>query len=122
MIQLSMLDANDFIESAMLDGILYRLHYGWNSYSQQWSVDIRTAQNKDIVRGIAIVPNMPLFNQCRRNGLPKGELMAVTVNQDDTDNQQIGRDDFIDGRFAMVYVPEAEKNAIMEATVSCGIP
>ena len=121
MLQISMVDANDFVESALLDDILYKLHFGWNSRSCQWSVDLRSAQNKDIVRGIAIVPNMPLFNQCRRNGLPRGELMAVVVNQDGINNQTIGRRDFINGRFAMVYVPEVEKIAIMEAAVSGGI-
>jgi hypothetical protein len=34
------------------------------------------------------------------------------VDAGKADNQTIGRDDFINGRFSMVYIPEVELNAI----------
>lgn len=108
MITISMLDANDFIETAILDDTAYRLHFSFNGFSSQWTVDVLTATNKEIVRGIAIVPNFPLFNQCKRNGLPRGELAAIVVKPELSDCQTIGRKDFVNGKFAMVYISESE--------------
>lgn len=117
MVTLSMYDANDFVQSAMLDGQPYKLHYSWNEDAGQWTVDVLQNDNTEIVRGIVVVPNLPLFSFYRRYDLPLGELMAVVVNQDEEDNQTIGREDFLNGKFSMVYVPENEVNAILEASV-----
>nr|DAN50189.1 MAG TPA: hypothetical protein [Caudoviricetes sp.] len=115
MIQLSMADANDFIQSAILDGAPYKLHFAWNSRAGQWTLDLRDGQGNELVRGIAVVPNLPLLNQCRRNGLPRGELMAVTTNQDAAGDQTIGRADFVSGKFSMVFIPGGEIDAIRSA-------
>lgn len=118
MISLSMYDANDFIISTMLDGEPYKLHFSWNDKVPQWTVDVLTNDNTEIVRGIPVVPNLPLFSFYRRqNDLPQGELLAVVVNQDETENQAIGRQDFLNGKFTLVYVPVGEVNAILEADV-----
>lgn len=117
MISLSMYDANDFIISTMLDGEPYKLHFSWNDNVPQWTVDVLTNDNAEIVRGIPIVPNLPLFSFYRRYKLPLGELLAVVVNQDEKGNQAVGRQDFLNGRFTMVYVPKDEVNAILEANV-----
>ena len=112
-----MIDSNDFVMSAILDGITYKLHFAWNSYAAQWAVDVRTSTNTDIVRGIAIVPNFPLFKQYERNGLPRGELMAVINEPYASGNQTVGRKDFVSGKASLVYIQEVEKSAIMEASV-----
>lgn len=108
MITLSMSDANDFVESAILDGTKYRLHFSWNGRMAQWTLDIRDGGNNDIVRGIAVVPNFPLFRQYKRHGLPRGELVANVVKPDIAGNQSIGRKDFVNGKFTLVYIPEKE--------------
>ena len=117
MISLSMYDANDFIVSAMLDGEPYKLHFSWNDHVPQWTVDVLTNDNTEIVRGIPIVPNLPLFSFYRRLNLPQGELLAVVVNQDEAGNQAVGRQDFLNGRFTMVYVPKDEVDGILEASI-----
>ena len=116
MIQISMIDANDFVETVTLEGEPYKLHFSWNDYAQQWAVDVRNMQNEDIVRGIAVVPNYPLFLQQKRAGLPRGELMAVVVDSSKADNQTIGRKSFVNGLYSLVYVPEVEVNAIRNAS------
>lgn len=117
MIEISMIDANDFVEQVTLEGDPYKLHFSWNDYSQQWTVDVRTMQNEDIVRGIAVVPNYPLFLQQKRVApLPRGELLAIVVDASKAENQTIGRKSFVDGSFSMVYVPEVEVNAIRDAS------
>lgn len=117
MITITMQDANDFVTSFVVENETYKLHFAWNSDAGQWSLDVRTAANVDIGRGIAVVPNFPLLNQGRRNGLPKFELMAVVVNADNADNQQIGREDFINGKFAFVVIPRSEQDAIKGAAL-----
>ena len=117
MIMIEMQDANDFVTSFVLNEQTYKLHFGWNDAAGQWSVDIRTTGNVDIGRGIAIVPNFPLLSQGRRTGLPGFEVMAIVVNTENADNQSIGREDFINGKFAFVIVPEAEINAIKNAKI-----
>ena len=121
MIEISMRDANDYVESVILEQENCKLHIAWNPEAYQWFVCVRDMSGNDIVRAIAIVPNMPLFNQYRRvNGLPRGELMAVVVDADGEFNQTIGRDDFLNGKFTLVYIPEDEVNAdrdIMETAL-----
>lgn len=117
MIQISMYDANDFVESVILDGQTYKLHFGWNPYSQGWSMDVRNEKGEDLVRGVSVVPNFPLLHQHRRIALPTGELMAVVVNQDAPGNQQIGRKDFLNGKFSLVYIPKRELDEILTASI-----
>ena len=115
--KISMIDSNDFVLSVTLDGTAYKLHFGWNSRAAQWSVDVRDSTNVDIVRGIAVVPNFPLFKQCERDGLPMGELMAVSNEPYASDSQIIRHDDFTSGKASLVYITEAEKSAILEASI-----
>lgn len=115
---ISMIDANDFVEAVTIDGVPYKLHFMWNDKGKQWTMDLRDYQNNDVVRGIAIAPNFPLLSlQRRQNNVPRGELMAVVVSQEETENQVIGRKDFVNGKFTFVYVPESELNAIIQANV-----
>lgn len=118
MITLSMYDANDYVMSSMLDGNPYKLHFSWNDRVPQWTVDVLTNDNTEIVRGIPVVPNLPLFSFYRRQkDLPPGELLAIVVNQDEEGNQAVGRQDFLNGKFTMVYVPKEEVDAILESSL-----
>ena len=114
--EISMRDANDFVESVILEQENVKLHIAWNDEAYQWFVCVRNMSNVDLVRAIAIVPNFPLFNQYRRvAGMPQGELMAVVVDDEAEGNQAIGRDDFINGRFTLVYRPAEEVDADKQA-------
>lgn len=115
MIILSMIDANDFVETAILDTATYQLHFGWNDYSKSWSLDVRNDGGIDIVRGISIAPNFPLLHQYRRHaGLPPGELVATIANSNVT---VLTRDSFMDGSCAFIYIPGDELNVIVESAV-----
>ena len=117
MVAITMFDANDFITTAMLDDEPYKLHFAWNDDAAQWYADISTNDNVEIVRGISIVPNLPLFSFYRRENLPLGELMAVIVNQDDAENQSIGRQDFLNGKATLVYIPAGELQNALETSL-----
>lgn len=113
MVAITMFDANDFVTTVMLDDEPYKLHFSWNDSAKQWYADVLTNDNTEMVRGLSIVPNLPLFSFYRRENLPLGELMAVIVNQDDAENQSIGRNDFLNGKATLVYIPAGElKNAL----------
>lgn len=113
MIQISMTDANDFVQSVTLDDTVYKLHFAYNDVLKGWSMDIRDSQNTDIVRSIRVVPNFPLLSQYKRHLDIKGEMVATIT----TNIQNIGRSDFINGKASLVYVSEDELNAILETTV-----
>lgn len=113
MITITMQDNNDFIQSVELDGVAYRLKFGWNDGSGSWTMDIRTAKNVDIIRGVSVVPNFPLLSQYRRysKDLPAGELIAVSTQT----AESIGREDFLNDRFELMYIPRGEMDVILEA-------
>lgn len=115
MIAIGMMDANDFVESIVVDMMTYFLHLSWNDLTHSWTMDLRNSKNEDIVRGVAVVPNFPLLNQHRRHMQERFEIMAVTVSQDLKKNQSIGRDGFTSGRFNMVLIPANEIKAILGA-------
>ena len=118
MISISMFDANSFVTTAMLADEPYKLQFSWNDVAQQWYLDISTNDNVEILRGLSIVPNLPLFSFYRRtNDLPLGELMAVIVNQDEAENQSIGRQDFLNGKATLVYIPAGELNGALETSL-----
>ena len=52
MVKLALLDANDFVQSVLLDDEPYKLHFAWNDTSKAWTLDLRDSHGKDIVRGI----------------------------------------------------------------------
>lgn len=110
MITISMMDANSFVEGVTLDKVAYKLRFNWSDVAGHWFLDVCDDKNKDIINGLSVVPNFPLLNQYKRIGrLPPGELMAIVT--DDGDN--IGRQDFVNGRAVLVYMPEEElKNAL----------
>ncbi|WP_437793191.1 phage baseplate plug family protein [Mitsuokella multacida] len=115
MVTISMMDANNFAESVVLDSALYRLRFNWNDSAKTWTMDVCTNDNADIVRGISVVPNFPLLNTYRRiKTLPPGELMAIVTN---TDIKAIGRKDFVSGKAALVYVPKEELRNALESSV-----
>lgn len=115
MITISTIDANSFVESVILDSILYRLRFNWNDDGGYWTLDVCNNDNTELVRGIVIVPNFPLLNACRRiKGLPPGELMAVVPDESVTD---IWRTDFTSGKARMIYMPKEELIHVVESAV-----
>lgn len=115
MITISALDANSFVESVILDSILYRLRLNWNDDGQYWTLDVCNNDNSELVRGIVVVPNFPLLHAYRRiKGLPPGELLAVVSS---TSISDIGRKDFISGRARLIYMPKEELTNVVESAV-----
>lgn len=109
MITLSFLDANDIVFTATLDGTQYRIRMLWNDVGAFWTLSLRTAAGVSLLESVKAIPNFPLLVPYHRPGIPPGELMVIVNNET---VQAVGRNDFYNGKAILVYVTEAETNAI----------
>jgi hypothetical protein len=74
MTPIGLIDANDQIVEANLDGTTYHLGLSWNEEGQLWTLSVRDLDRQLLVSGIAVVPLSPLLRQVRRPTLPPGEI------------------------------------------------
>lgn len=110
-ITISLIDANSFVESVVMDNVAYKIRVNWNDNVGKWFIDVCDDKNRDIVCGMSVVPNFPLLNQYKRVlDLPRGELMAIVTDG----GCDIGRKDFVNGRAVLVYMSEEELHNAME--------
>lgn len=93
-------DQNDFIVEAELDEMTCFLHLAWNDDEAMWTLSLENAENDVILSGIRLVSDWPLLGRFRHLAVPKGELVAVSL-----DGQPIGRQSFTDGTAELVYLP-----------------
>lgn len=105
MIKIPLIDANDFVVEAELDDVTYYLQFSWNNEANYWSLSIENANNESILSGLRIVTNWPLLFKYQHLNLPKGDLIAVSLDKRKTD---IGRNDFVDNIVELVYISQAE--------------
>lgn len=107
MIVIDLANSNDFVTQVTLDSVIYRIHMAWSG--DDWTMDIRDADNNDIIRGIMVRANFPLLLPYSRHLTSlRGQIMAI-VNDG---NAEITRDCFIKGRAKLVYVTANEVEAI----------
>lgn len=94
------IDANDSLLEAELDGRTFFLNMSWNSEAALWTLSIENADNELVVASILLAPNVPLLAPYRHLSVPEGEIVAVLENDQDI----IGRDDFVSGIAKLIYV------------------
>ncbi len=94
------IDANDSLLEAELDGRTFFLNMSWNSEAALWTLSIENADNELVVASILLAPNVPLLAPYRHLSVPEGELVAVLENDQDI----IGRNDFVTGIAKLIYV------------------
>lgn len=91
-----------------LDGTIFVLEFTWNSLNEFWVMDVYNRNEVPLVYGIVIVPNYPLLQAYRVNGMPLGEIICQNiVNSDDT----ISRFDMAQ-KFELVYYSFGELEAL----------
>lgn len=78
MMQLGVIDANDQMIEATLDGQVFNVGLSWNEECQLWTISLRDLNLDVLVSGIAVVPAWPLLQQFRRPEFPLGELAVYT--------------------------------------------
>lgn len=97
---ISVPDMNDSVSRLVLNKKEYRIRFTWNDTASYWTFGISDSLNSPIIEGIKIVPQFPLnlFND--REEAPNGLFVATT------DNDKIGRKDFIDGKAQFLFIPK----------------
>jgi hypothetical protein len=98
MMVLGVIDANDQIIEADLDGTTYHVGLSWNEEGQLWTMSLRDLDQQILVSGIALVPLSPLLRQVRRPSLPPGELAIEAAPGSILDRQS-----FSSGRARLWY-------------------
>ena len=99
MIKLPTQNLNSYEIDATLDDRGYILRFDWNAEGQAWVMGIGQSNGEDVLRGIMLVPNVPLLRGWHYLRVPPGEIVAIT----DDPYAQIKRDNF-----TLYYVTEAE--------------
>jgi len=103
-IDISVPDMNDSFSRVVLDGTQYLLRFTWNETAQRWSFGLFTTQREPLMQGLRIVPRFPLNLQTVDERIPNGIFGVFT------DFESVGREDFINGRAAFVYISAGEED------------
>lgn len=98
MILLDLIDANDQLLEAELDGSAYYLGVSWNEAGQLWTISVRDLNKQVLVSGICAVPLYALLHQVRRSEMPPGELIVDCVP-----GTALNRSSFTDGSATLWY-------------------
>ena len=101
-IEISVPDHNDSFSRVVLDGAQYQIRFSWNEAAGRWSFGLYTMQKEPITVGIRLVPRFPLNLQVVDERLPQGAFGVYS------DNEVVGREDFINGRATFAYIPLGE--------------
>ena len=99
---ISVPDHNDSFSRVVLDGVQYRIRFTWNEAAGRWSFGLYTMLREPIAVGIRLVPRFPLNLQVVDSRLPKGVFGVYS------DNEAVGRGDFLGGRAQFAYIPPRE--------------
>lgn len=99
MIEIPLVDANDFRISIELDGKLYILHMVWNSEGAYWTLSIEDINQNTRLAGVKVVRLSPLLQFFHYLDVPPGEFVVFG---------ECGRMSFVEDRGRLTYVTEAE--------------
>lgn len=92
-------DMNDSVSRISLGGKQYQLRFTYNDSCGYWTFGLSDSLGNPIRIGIKIVPKMPLNLFCGTLDMPQGVFGVLT------DLENIGRNDFINGKAKFIYAP-----------------
>ena len=98
-LKISVPDHNDSFSRVVLDGVQYQIRFTWNEAAGRWSFGLYTMQKEPVTVGIRLVPRFPLNLQVVDERLPRGVFGVYS------DNEVVGRGDFLDGSATFAYIP-----------------
>lgn len=103
MIRIPLLDENDQLLEADLDGEVYYIGFSWNQEAQRWTMSLRNLNRDVLVSGIAVLPLWPLLRQYRAAALPPGEFAVDCLPR-----KALNRSSFVDGTATLFYFDEQD--------------
>jgi hypothetical protein len=102
-ISIPLLDENDQLLEADLDGEIYYIGFSWNEEAQRWTTSLRNLNRDILVSAIAVLPLWPLLRQYRTAALPPGEFVVACLPR-----TVLTRDSFVDGTATLFYFDEQD--------------
>jgi len=108
MYKLNVIDANDQMIEAVLDGTKFFINLVWNESDKSFIINLHDSNSEIILAGVKVVPNYPLFFQSRASFMPLGDIvvgLSPVINR-------IERSSFEDGLAELFYFPEDELEAM----------
>lgn len=112
MMQLGVIDANDMLIEADLDGSVYHVGLSWNEEGQLWTLSLRNLNFDVLASGIGVVPNWPLLAQVRQDAFPPGDIFVDAIP-----GIRLTRNSFVDGTAALIYFADADRDYVPETPV-----
>ena len=97
--EISVPDRNDSIMRVNLDEVYYNLRLTWNAYGGFWMLSIYDAEMNIILGMARLVPGTIWNFYYQTQGGPPGVLGV------ETEQETIGRNDFVDGKAKLLYLP-----------------
>lgn len=103
MMAIGLIDANDQVAEALLEGRTYFVGMHWNETSQMWTLSLRDYNGNGLIHSVACLSQKALLLQFRRPGLPPGELMIDSPAQ-----VVLTRRSFAEGSAILLYASAEE--------------
>lgn len=97
-------DYNDSFSRVILEDTEYLLRFTWNESAKFWNFGVYSIDESPVATSMKILPNCPLSIWHMNSQMPPGEFGVIS------DLDQIGRNDFINGKAQFVYIPYADLN------------
>lgn len=97
-LEIAVPNLNDSFSRVVLDGTQYLIRFTWNDTAGRWSFGIYTMQREPLAVGLRMVPRFPLNLQIVDERFPTGIFGVYS------ENDTVGRQDFIDGKAVFAYV------------------
>jgi len=114
MVTIPFVDSADFSIEVTLDNTPFNLRFIWNSrgddlYTGFWAMDFADRDQLDIVTGQRLVIQGEYLRQFPGRGLPLGAMSSFDPTGS---TAPIEQDDFLNERVSLVYITEAEFEAL----------
>lgn len=75
-----------------LEGKTYQLHFQWNARMGQWFISVKKQDGTDIVSGVRVSVERPLFRRFASDDMPPGQFLFIDTSgqQDDPGEGDLG--------------------------------
>ncbi len=97
--EISVPDRNDAIMRVNFDGAYYYLRTTWNEYGGFWMLSVYSAELELLIGMAKLVPGA-IWNFYEIGSVGPPGIIGVI-----TDNEKIGRQDFVNATAKLVYLP-----------------
>ena len=92
-------DMNDSVSRVVLSGKQYQIRFTWNAAGGYWTFGLLDSLGVPLLIGVKVVPQFPLNLFSGSEELPLGIFAALT------EQDHVGRQDFVSGKAQFVYIP-----------------